>query len=94
MRSRCHQRPLYFHAGVRSISAGPAGTGFGHSASTAAMTAAASSGVGAGEIVGSVTSRTLRERRSGEPAGQADTTEVPATLSCQVCLSPSQIIHR
>ena len=74
MRSRCHQRPLCLHANVRSTSAGPAATGFGHNASTAAMTAAASSGVGAGEIVGSVTSGTLRDRRADGPADQADTT--------------------
>lgn len=85
MRSRCHQRPLNFHANVRSTSAGAAAIGFGHSASTAAMTAAASSGVGAGEIVGSLTPGTLREPSRTEPAGQADTTYVSATLSCHVC---------
>ena len=74
MRSRCHQRPLNFQARVRSTSAGAAATGLGQSASTAAITAAASSDVGAGEIVGSVTPSRLRERETDEPADHATTT--------------------
>ena len=64
MRSRCHHRPLNRHARVCDCWGCTTAVGRGHSASSAAAIAAASSSVGAGVIEVAATIRPYRTRLS------------------------------